>query len=296
MVHDFIERGSCGSDFVDSSDGDSVVSNSPKLFEILQALKLCATPSEKDLLSALAAASSSIKERDLSCLNAGADCRGGCIRRLLVKYLKLSGYDAAVCSSKWQSSGKVPGGEYEYIDVIFQGNTGGRLIVDTDFRSQFEIARPTYTYVAALKYLPVIFVGSVEKLGQILQVMAEAAKLSLTQNCMPLPPWRTFEYMLSKWMSPYERELIDSQSCIRMAQDNVHQRERKGTKQCVEQLRHLKVCIAAENDKNATVKGVFDGNKIVPLNKSRRSVTGSRYVEKNHVMNASALGKWDKLF
>lgn len=291
MVHDFMENGSYGSDFLESSDGENGVSNGPKLFETLQALKFSATSTEKDLLSTLTVLSLAIKEIDLTCLMAGAECKGGCIRRLLVKHLRLSGYDAAVCSSKWQNSGKVPGGEYEYIDVIFDGDTvaGDRLIVDIDFQSQFEIARPTHTYMAALKFLPVTFVGSFEKLGQILQVMAEAAKLSLRQNSMPFPPWRTLDYMTAKWMSPYERKLSDTQGGTHSSSGTSQWRERTRTKQCVEQLRHLKMCIAAETDKNHIGKTTpSDRNRVMVLSKSRRAISGSPspYPEQNHVTKA----------
>ncbi|MBA0765705.1 hypothetical protein Gotri_014861 [Gossypium trilobum] len=37
-------------------------------------------------------------------------CNGSCIRYSLVKPLRLSGYDAVVCVSRWHHSGEVPGG------------------------------------------------------------------------------------------------------------------------------------------------------------------------------------------
>eukprot|EP00249_Psilotum_nudum_P018231 c26703_g1_i1 orf=595-1269(+) len=111
MVHDFLENGSCCTDFCDSTDSDNGCSNVAKLLEKLQALKSSATSTEKDLQSAITFLLRSIKETDLICIKAGAECKGSCIRRLLVKNLRLSGYDAAVCISKWQSSGKLPGGE-----------------------------------------------------------------------------------------------------------------------------------------------------------------------------------------
>ncbi|KNA10578.1 hypothetical protein SOVF_143050 [Spinacia oleracea] len=37
-------------------------------------------------------------------------CYRNCIRYALVKLLKWSGYNAAVCASKWQGCNKVPGG------------------------------------------------------------------------------------------------------------------------------------------------------------------------------------------
>lgn len=164
--------------------------------------------------------------------------------------------------------------------------------MDIDFQSQFEIARPTHTYLAALKYLPVIFVGTPEKLGQILQVMAEAAKLSLRQNSMPLPPWRTIDYMTAKWMSLFERKLMDTQSGIRKGVGILQWRERTRTKQCIEQLRNLKMCIAAETDKNLIGKAAAsDRNRVIATTKSRRPITSSPYAEKNNFARASAVEK-----
>ncbi|KAH7281072.1 hypothetical protein KP509_36G028700 [Ceratopteris richardii] len=190
---------------------------------------------------------------------------------MLVKHLRCLGYDAAVCSSKWPNSGKVPGGEYEYIDLFFtgEGNTTERLIVDLDFQSQFEIARPTNSYAAALKFLPIVFIGSVNKLQQVLQIMAEAVKMSLKQNSMPLPPWRTFEYMVAKWLSPFERSVAEYVGGAFSRQDNCSLADRGGRKQCVEQLNNLKICMVSELDKSHVQK---------PMNseKNRRLCFGSR--------------------
>ena len=175
-------------------------------------------------------------------------------------------------------------GEYEYIDVCLDSEkitssiNQDRLIVDVDFLSQFEIARPTHSYAAALKLLPVIFVGSAEKLKQTLQVMAEATKLSLKQNLMPLPPWRTLEYMTAKWMSPYERSANDLHI---QGKTTTPWRDQVRAKQCVQQLRHLKQCIATESEKNHVVgkaNSLDSNNRVVYFPKAWRSSRGSKYL------------------
>ncbi|KAL7260347.1 hypothetical protein ACSBR1_006086 [Camellia fascicularis] len=60
-------------------------------------------------------------------------------------------------------------GDYEYRDVLMKDSIGGGdetvwLIVDMDFRSQFELVRPTSTYSELTASLSSIFVGSEEKL------------------------------------------------------------------------------------------------------------------------------------
>jgi hypothetical protein len=80
-----------------------------------------------------------------------------------------------------------------------------RLIVEVDFRSQFELARSTKAYRAALQTLPPLFVGTPDRLGQIVAVVAEAARQSLKKKGLHFPPWRKPEYMRAKWLSPHVR-------------------------------------------------------------------------------------------
>lgn len=107
-------------------------------------------------------------------------------------------------------------GDYEYIDVLtkdeddhqnhHQHHQMKRLIVDVDFKSQFEVARPTESYRELTDALPLIFVGDEIKLNQIISLLCSAAKESLRERGLYLPPWRTTTYMLSKWLS---------ESCLR---------------------------------------------------------------------------------
>lgn len=93
-------------------------------------------------------------------------------------------------------------GEYEYIDVIAEGE---RVIIDFDFRSEFEIARPTGGYKLILQSLPLIFVGRSDRLQQIVSIASEAANQSLKKKGMHVPPWRKVEYMRAKWLSSHTR-------------------------------------------------------------------------------------------
>ena len=97
-------------------------------------------------------------------------------------------------------------GDYEYIDVMVRDSNGDeeeptRLIVDVDFKSQFEVARPTATYKELINTLPSVFVGSEEKLNQIISLLCSAAKKSLKERGLHVPPWRKANYMRSKWLS-----------------------------------------------------------------------------------------------
>lgn len=74
-----------------------------------QICKRSAVHFESDLQTVVHSLLLSMKEDDLLSINS-SPCYGSCIRFYLVKLLRLAGYDAGVCSSKWQAIGKVPGG------------------------------------------------------------------------------------------------------------------------------------------------------------------------------------------
>jgi hypothetical protein len=64
---------------------------------------------ENDLASVVHSLILSITEKDLHLVKSDP-CNASCLKFSLVKLLRLSGYDAAVCSARWQGSGRVPGG------------------------------------------------------------------------------------------------------------------------------------------------------------------------------------------
>eukprot|EP00249_Psilotum_nudum_P013109 c24155_g1_i1 orf=37-1188(-) len=272
MVHDFLENGSFGQHEVDASDSDTgATAVFPKLCDGLQQVLTAAVlPVERDIASTVASVIIGANELDLFCPNDSIDCGGSCIRRLAVKRLRMSGYDASVCKSKWLNTGKVPGGEYEYIDVSGdeeQQVQNEDIIIDIDFRSQFEIARPSPHYVTALKSLPVIFVGKSGSLEQILQIMSEAAKCSLKQNSMHLPPWRTLDYMRAKWLSPHERrrvvDTINYQFQLFQAVNWRDYYDVAGSSQCREHLRRLKGALKAEAEEELVLKPISNSGPNV---------------------------------
>lgn len=235
MVHDFIENDSAE----DNADGIDGTSPGATLSETLQVLTKAQSAQERELLSDVQGLLLTANESgDLMCDDDG--CKGACIKWFVVKHLKVAAYAAAVCKSKWVSAGRVPGGEYEYIGV----DAGERqLIVDISFQTQFEIARGTAQYGAALRSLPTVFVGTAAKLEQVLRLMSEAARASLEQSDMHLPPWRTLEYMRSKWLSPLEKLSKPPAS---------HLHKWRASRQCVNELRRTKLSLILETKSSST--------------------------------------------
>nr|GLL43009.1 uncharacterized protein LOC109192743 [Ipomoea trifida] len=201
LVSDFLESSSAGAESWLSSDGDSCYYD---LADKILMYKHSCDQFESDLTMVVHSLILSITDTCQSCKP--ETCNASCIRFCLMKLLQSSGYDAAICTAKWQGYGKIPGGEHEYIDVISdQNGKSERYIIDIDFRSHFEIARAVKSYAIALDSLPAVYVGTTARLKMFLSTMVEAAKDSLKQNSMPLPPWRSLAYLETKWESPSQR-------------------------------------------------------------------------------------------
>jgi len=179
---------------------DSRSSLGEELSEILQELVSSVNVTERILLT------------EVNKAKAKEDGATSCFKRQVMKHLRTGGYNAAICKSRWDHAGSFPGGDYEYIDVVFEGATGKseRVIIDIDFKAQFEIARPTSSYNAVVQVLPAVFVGKADRLLQIVNIMSDGVKLSLKKRGMHLPPWRKPEYMRSKWFSSYRRTTNDT--------------------------------------------------------------------------------------
>ncbi|XP_051118840.1 uncharacterized protein LOC127243043 [Andrographis paniculata] len=180
----------------DSSDDerDSYKSSLSHACDVLKSLVPCLLVSERNLLADTA------KIIDRNKIGARKDrfCR-----KIVADGLISLGYNASICKSKWEKSSSIPAGEYEYIDVIIEAE---RLIIDIDFRSEFEIARSTKAYKnSILQTLPHIFVGKSDRLDSIISIVSEATRLTLKKKGMPLPPWRKSDYVKSKWLSPSSR-------------------------------------------------------------------------------------------
>jgi uncharacterized protein (TIGR01615 family) len=137
---------------------------------------------------------------------------GAAFRRALTRRLRAAGYDAGVCKSRWDASGGVTAGTYEYVDVVAAapaaagGAKATRYIVDADFRAGLEVARATAEYAAVVAAVPATpVVAREESVGRAVRVASDAARRSLRAQGLHVPPWRKTRYMLAKWLGPYKR-------------------------------------------------------------------------------------------
>ncbi|KAL0561716.1 hypothetical protein IC582_002157 [Cucumis melo] len=128
--------------------------------------------------------------------------------RNVMAFLRELGHNAAVCKTKWSSSGTLTSGNHEFIDVVrfnVSGKVQVRYFVELDLVSEFEIARPTAQYSRMLQCLPRVFAGTAEELMRIVRVMCDGARRSLRSRDLSVSPWRKNRYVQNKWFGPYRR-------------------------------------------------------------------------------------------
>ncbi|XVF26155.1 hypothetical protein REPUB_Repub13aG0274900 [Reevesia pubescens] len=145
-----------------------------------------------------------VKETELACEMIIEDRLSEDFKRQLMSHLRDKGFDAGLCKSRWEKSEQHISGNYEYIDVNINGT---RYIIEVNLAGQFEIARPTTSYISLLEVIPPIFVGKTKELKQIVKLMCKAMRESMKSKDMYMPPWRRREYMQSKWFARSRRTI-----------------------------------------------------------------------------------------
>ncbi|KAL1327159.1 hypothetical protein HN51_037247 [Arachis hypogaea] len=137
-----------------------------------------------------------------------SSCRN-CLMRQVSRRLQGAGFDSAICKTKWRTSPNLPAGEHTFVDVI--DNTSSkrgdiiRVIIEVNFRAEFEMAKTCEEYNRLVQRLPEVFVGKVERLNNIIKVLCMGAKRCMKENKMHMGPWRKQRYMSAKWLGPCDR-------------------------------------------------------------------------------------------
>lgn len=98
-------------------------------------------------------------------------------------------------------------GEHTFLDVIERSNSKKevRVIIEVNFRGQFEMARAHEEYNKLMKKVPEIFVGKMERLMGVLKIVCGAAKKCMKEKKMHMAPWRKQRYMQAKWLRTCDR-------------------------------------------------------------------------------------------
>eukprot|EP00887_Chlorella_sp_A99_P007486 scaffold2.g7486.t1 len=90
---------------------------------------------------------------------------------------------------------------HSFITCAVQGPSGAcvEYVVDPRFREQFEIAHATGRYAAALAALGPELVSTPDRLGKVVELLCCEMARAFAETGTPLPPWRQYAAMLSKW-------------------------------------------------------------------------------------------------
>ncbi|KAJ8638952.1 hypothetical protein MRB53_015646 [Persea americana] len=137
----------------------------------------------------------------------GGLCRN-CLMRDVTDRLSKAGHDSGICKSKWRRTPDIPSGEHTYIDVVATSSSkkmSVRVVIELDFRAEFEMARASPEYKRLIDRLPHVFVGKAERLRSLIKILCEAAKKCMKENNMHMGPWRKHKYMQAKWLGKCER-------------------------------------------------------------------------------------------
>lgn len=99
-------------------------------------------------------------------------------------------------------------GEHTFVDVVDNSNPKRgevRIIIELNFRGEFEMARSNEEYGRLVATLPEVFVGKIERLLSVIKIMCTAAKRCMKERKMHLGPWRKQKYMQAKWLRTCHR-------------------------------------------------------------------------------------------
>ncbi|KAL7215984.1 hypothetical protein ACSBR1_028019 [Camellia fascicularis] len=134
-------------------------------------------------------------------------CRN-CLQREISDHLRKVGYNCAICKSKWRSSPDIPKGEHTYLEVLDNSNSKKkelRVVIELNFRAEFEMAKANEEYNRLICRLPEVFVGKAERLQALIKILCSAAKKCMKDKKMHMGPWRKHKYMQAKWFGECER-------------------------------------------------------------------------------------------
>ncbi|KAK8698617.1 hypothetical protein V6N13_114729 [Hibiscus sabdariffa] len=135
-------------------------------------------------------------------------CRN-CLQRELSVRLQNEGFNCYICKSKWRSSPEIPSGEHTYLQVLDKSSNPQkgevRVVIELNFRAEFEMARANEDYNKLIARLPELLVGKTERVNALIKILCAAAKKCMKEKRMHLAPWRKQKYMQAKWLGTYER-------------------------------------------------------------------------------------------
>uniref|UniRef100_A0A5B6YL71 Uncharacterized protein n=1 Tax=Davidia involucrata TaxID=16924 RepID=A0A5B6YL71_DAVIN len=210
--------GNCfnGIDLVEDDEDDGNGEENKAFWEshdqFLQEVLSCTSSLESNIRHAMKAALSELNLEGLGCVCQGTVAANGCrncMQRQITARLQNAGYNCAICKSKWKSSPDIPSGEHTYLEVVDKSSSKNgevRVVIELNFRAEFEMARASKEYNRLIGRLPEVFVGKAEKLRALIKILCSAAKKCMKDKNMHMAPWRKQKYMQAKWFGMCEKK------------------------------------------------------------------------------------------
>lgn len=167
-----------------------------------------------------------------------------CMQREISDRLTNEGYNCFICKSKWKSTPEIPSGillsdkmtllsrsteiqpkrtksaltlicllffilkgEYTYIEVMTNASSEKgemKVIIELNFRGEFEMARVNEGYNRLVEKLPEVYVGKIERLRNLIKILCCASKKCMKEKKMHMAPWRKHKYMQAKYLGSPE--------------------------------------------------------------------------------------------
>lgn len=93
-------------------------------------------------------------------------------------------------------------GEHAYIEVLDTSNSKKgviRVIIELNFRAEFEMVKACQEYNRLISRLPEIYVGKTERLESLIKILCSGSKKCMKDRKMHIAPWRKLKYMQAKW-------------------------------------------------------------------------------------------------
>ncbi|XP_055823980.1 uncharacterized protein LOC129892439 [Solanum dulcamara] len=143
-----------------------------------------------------------------SCRKMISDSCRKCMQREISERLTNEGYNCFICKSKWKSSPEIPSGEYTYMQVVQDASSSKKgemkVIIEINFRGEFEMARANEAYNRLVEQLPEVYVGKIERFRNLIKILCSASKKCMEEKKMHMAPWRKHKYMQAKYLGSPE--------------------------------------------------------------------------------------------
>mmetsp|Transcript_34273 Transcript_34273/g.108620 ORF Transcript_34273/g.108620 Transcript_34273/m.108620 type:complete len:280 (+) Transcript_34273:74-913(+) len=189
------ERGDCMRESTSRWSGASSCDEpSSQLARRLEALVMPSTSTESKIAE-------QVRWEMKRCEGMGLRGEDACVE--VAAALNRHGYNARVVQSKAEKADYLRSMNHTFV-LVYVCAKGGHwqpLVVDPAFRNQFTIARPTNEYEQLVNLVPHEFVGTMDRLSEVVEFLSRRLQESFKVVGMACPPWRERQALMSKWFS-----------------------------------------------------------------------------------------------